>query len=48
MLKAQGGRCAICGADKPTKRKGDAFRIDHCHATGAVRERGVRRVLERK
>lgn len=36
MLEAQGGRCAICGTDKPSKRDA-TFRIDHCHKSGAVR-----------
>lgn len=36
MLKEQGGRCAICATDKPSRRD-STFRIDHCHATGKVR-----------
>ena len=35
MRLAQGGRCAICGTDKPGGR-GD-FHIDHNHKTGMVR-----------
>jgi hypothetical protein len=33
MLRAQDGRCAICG-DPPGKRR---LAIDHCHETGRVR-----------
>jgi hypothetical protein len=36
MLEAQGGKCAICGTDKPGGR-GERFHIDHDHATGAIR-----------
>lgn len=35
LLRAQGGRCAICGTDSPAGIGG--FHIDHCHATGRVR-----------
>jgi hypothetical protein len=42
MLLAQGGRCAICGTDKPplaseASSSGLSFSIDHDHQTGAVR-----------
>lgn len=33
---AQGGKCAICQAEKAGGR-GKRFHIDHCHKTGAVR-----------
>lgn len=36
MLKAQGGKCAICWAPESAQFKG-VFHVDHCHATGAVR-----------
>jgi hypothetical protein len=36
MLKAQGGKCAICGAPKPGGR-GDYFHVDHDHETNEVR-----------
>jgi recombination endonuclease VII len=36
MLAKQGGRCAICQADKAGK-KGQFFAVDHCHKTAAVR-----------
>lgn len=36
MLAAQGGRCAICGTDKPSKKR-IHFAVDHCHKTGRVR-----------
>ncbi len=39
MHAAQGGRCAICAADK-TNGKGripSLFHVDHCHATKKVR-----------
>lgn len=35
MLRAQGGRCAIC-RDTSCK-SGVAFAVDHCHATGKIR-----------
>ena len=35
MLKEQGGRCKLCGTDKPGG-KGD-FHVDHCHTEGHVR-----------
>jgi hypothetical protein len=35
MLKAQGGRCAICGTDDPSPRR--HFSVDHCHDTNKVR-----------
>jgi len=38
MHAAQGGRCAICAADKTGGRGGPSlFHVDHCHATGKVR-----------
>jgi predicted nucleic acid-binding Zn ribbon protein len=36
LLLAQGGRCAICGADE-AGGKGGRFHVDHNHATGRVR-----------
>lgn len=36
MLAAQGGRCAICGTDKPRGRH-NRFVVDHCHKTGVIR-----------
>lgn len=36
MLRAQGGGCAICGAE-PTLEKGGRLYVDHCHTTGAIR-----------
>jgi hypothetical protein len=33
-LSEQGGRCACCGSEDPG---GGSFRVDHDHATGAVR-----------
>lgn len=38
ILAAQGGKCAICGADEPDKtgyRK--HFDVDHCVSTGRIR-----------
>jgi hypothetical protein len=35
MLAQQGGRCAVCGTDKPGCRQGWA--TDHDHVTGRVR-----------
>lgn len=37
MFEKQGGRCAICGTDRPTKKGSKPFVIDHDHATGVVR-----------
>lgn len=37
MLAAQGGRCATCSSPDPKTRWG-VFVVDHCHASGAVRE----------
>ncbi|WP_199546591.1 endonuclease VII domain-containing protein [Streptomyces sp. N35] len=40
LLEAQDGRCAICGTTEPGLTTGGhltIFRVDHCHATGAVR-----------
>jgi hypothetical protein len=36
LLAAQGGKCAICRTDKPSKRRA-YFDIDHCHVTGTLR-----------
>lgn len=36
MLAAQGGGCAICGANEPSGRT-KHFAIDHCHTTGVIR-----------
>jgi hypothetical protein len=36
MLSEQGGRCAICGTDKPGGI-GEKLNVDHDHGTGAVR-----------
>lgn len=47
MLKAQEGRCAICGCEEKTQHNG-VFHVDHCHKTGAVRGllcRGCNHVL---
>lgn len=41
MYEAQAGRCALCGDEKlNAKGKGNQGRlhVDHCHATGKVRE----------
>jgi hypothetical protein len=35
MLKAQNGRCLICGVDKPRGTK--SWHVDHCHETGKIR-----------
>jgi len=37
MLEAQGGRCAICRADKPGQKDNSSWAVDHCHTTGKVR-----------
>ncbi len=38
MHAAQGGRCAICAADKTGGRGGPSrFHVDHCHTTKRVR-----------
>jgi hypothetical protein len=37
MLERQSFACAICGAKHQDKR-GKILHVDHCHATGAVRE----------
>lgn len=34
MLASQGGRCYICGTDKPN---GKGWSVDHCHETNVVR-----------
>ncbi|WP_461318041.1 endonuclease VII domain-containing protein [Bradyrhizobium barranii] len=36
LLAAQGGVCAMCGADNPRKGGMD-WSVDHCHDTGKVR-----------
>ena len=37
MLAAQGGGCAICGADNPRRANVRYFAVDHDHETDAVR-----------
>ena len=41
MLESQGGRCAICGAEKTgvkeSKKRERSLSVDHCHGTGNVR-----------
>ena len=39
MLKAQGGRCAICGTTEvgSKSKNHQGFFVDHCHETGQVR-----------
>jgi hypothetical protein len=38
LLEGQGGRCAVCGTDKPGNGLGDRhFDVDHNHDTGKVR-----------
>ena len=34
MLERQGGKCAICGAGPGSR----VLHVDHCHASGSVRE----------
>jgi hypothetical protein len=36
MVIFQGGKCAICGTDKPGGN-GRKLNVDHCHKTGNVR-----------
>ena len=36
LFVAQGGRCAICGRERPT-RGDQMLHVDHCHRTGKVR-----------
>jgi hypothetical protein len=36
LLAAQGGKCAICGRERPT-RGDQMLQVDHCHRTGKVR-----------
>jgi hypothetical protein len=36
LLRAQGGRCAICGKEPEAADKG-CLHVDHCHTTGVVR-----------
>jgi hypothetical protein len=38
LLLKQGGKCAICGSEKPSSRGGKVrFAVDHHHETGVVR-----------
>jgi hypothetical protein len=37
MLKIQGGKCAICGADNPRRVNQKYFHVDHNHVTGEIR-----------
>lgn len=37
MLAEQGGRCAICGADRPGAGRTGRWPVDHDHVTGRVR-----------
>ena len=37
MKAAQGGRCAICGAEKSARKGAEALCVDHDHATGNIR-----------
>jgi hypothetical protein len=39
LLETQGGRCAICGTNEPTVRRGKSISlaVDHSHETGGVR-----------
>jgi hypothetical protein len=37
LLASQGGRCAICGTDKPGHTVGRMFDVDHDHETSKVR-----------
>lgn len=37
MLKGQGGKCGICGAEKPGNGAHKNFAVDHCHETGRIR-----------
>ncbi len=37
MLAMQGGVCAICGTDRPDKKPGRSFHIDHCHSSKEIR-----------
>ena len=36
MLKSQNGVCAVCGSEKPDKKR-KFFSVDHCHKTNVVR-----------
>lgn len=36
MLQAQGGTCALC--HRPERKLGKRLAVDHCHATGRVRQ----------
>jgi hypothetical protein len=38
MVTAQNNRCAICNTDKPGRKNGHHWYIDHCHKTNAVRQ----------
>ena len=47
LLRAQNGRCAICGGEESDQFK-QVFHVDHCHSTGRVRGllcRGCNHVL---
>jgi hypothetical protein len=37
LLKAQGGRCAVCQTDRPSTRWQTIFCVDHDHESGDVR-----------
>ncbi len=38
LVDKHGGRCAICGTDKPTRGgKQQRWAIDHCHVSGRIR-----------
>lgn len=34
----QGGRCGICGTDKPGNKRVKTWHVDHCHKTGEIRK----------
>lgn len=37
LLKAQEGKCSICGATDPRHSHKESLIVDHCHKTGAIR-----------